>query len=223
MSQVAIWEEQYSKGLNNRYPFDIVVSFVYRNAPSDRSRSDVSILEVGCGTGNNLWFAAREGFNVSGIDHSSHAVERARSRFAAEGLNADLRVGDFTQIPFDSEKFDLVFDRGALTCAGLESGRTAIKEIHRVLKKSGRFFFNPYSDRHSCFVAGTHSADGLTVDLQKGNLAGIGQLCFYGKRDVLNALQPGWKLISLEHLELSNEVDFDYTVHAEWRVVAEKL
>jgi len=58
------WEQQiYGQGAHlNLYPFDVVVTFVFRNAPRDRPRSEVRIVEIGCGAGNNLWFAAREGF-----------------------------------------------------------------------------------------------------------------------------------------------------------------
>ena len=45
------------------YPFDNVVTFLFRNYPKDK-QSEINILEVGCGGGNNLRFAAREGFNV---------------------------------------------------------------------------------------------------------------------------------------------------------------
>ena len=89
------WEEAiYSQGRHlNRYPFDAVVSFVYRYRPKVRAPQQIRILEVGCGAGNNLWFAAREGFDVAGIDGSDSAVDHARRRFEQEGLNGDLRVG----------------------------------------------------------------------------------------------------------------------------------
>src|SRR5512136_2850072 len=93
-----IWEDDiYSKGQQlNRYPFDIAVSFIYRNYPRHKSRHDVRILEVGCGAGNNLWFAAREGFLVAGIDASESAIAYARKRFAEEGLKGTLLVAEFT-------------------------------------------------------------------------------------------------------------------------------
>ena len=47
-----------------------------------RLLGDVSgrrILEVGCGMGNNLWFAAREGCRVSGLDAVESAIRFARA------------------------------------------------------------------------------------------------------------------------------------------------
>src|SRR5690242_11220709 len=103
------WETTiYGQGRQiNRWPFDIVVSFVFRNYPRAQARCDVRILEVGCGTGNNLWFAAREGFSVAGIDGSPSAIQFTRARFAAEGLTGDFRIGDMMDLPFEQESFDL--------------------------------------------------------------------------------------------------------------------
>jgi ubiquinone/menaquinone biosynthesis C-methylase UbiE len=216
-----IWEEKYASGHAQRYPWDVVVSFVFRNASRDKPRSEVRILEVGCGTASNLWFAAREGFQVAGVDGSVSAIDNARKRFESEGLIADLRVADFISLPFEDSSFDLAIDRGALVCAGLQGGLRAVKEIHRVLRPGGKFFFNPYSDRHSSASAGEDGPDGLTVNIKEGTMVGVGQICFYGRRQVLDVLD-GWKILSMQHMEYAEMLNPKWLVHAEWRVVAEK-
>src|SRR5258708_37026345 len=106
-----IWARRYENPkYRNFYPYTEVVSFVFRNAPQ-KPKAETHILEIGCGTGNNLWFAAREGFSGSGIDASETAINFAKDRFASEGLKADLRVGDFTKLPFTDRMFDLALDR----------------------------------------------------------------------------------------------------------------
>jgi SAM-dependent methyltransferase len=219
-----IWQDSiYGQGQQlNRYPFDIVVSFIYRHYPRDKSRSDVKILEVGCGAGNNLWFAAREGFQVAGIDGSPNAITYAKRRFAEEGLTGDFRVGDFTQLPFDSDCYDLVIDRGSITCCGFLAGKKAVAEVRRVLKLGGKFLCNPYSDRHSSYVSGQLGPDGVTVSISTG-LVGVGQVCFYGRRDVDDLLAQYWNILSVRHLALVEQKHSQYTIHAEWRVVAEKI
>jgi SAM-dependent methyltransferase len=220
------WEDARKRGIQIcRYPFDLVVSFIYRNAPLTRPREEVRILEIGFGTGNNLWFAAREGFSVAGIEGSPTAVEYARKRFEEDGLEGDLRQGDFTRpLPFENRSFDLAVDRASITCTGFSAGRKLIREVNRVLGVGGRFLFNPYSKSHSSFSLSRPGPDGLTLDIRGGTLADAGQICFYDRSDVIDAFGDGWKLLSLQHLEVVEELQQpEQSVHAEWRVVAERV
>lgn len=220
----SIWEEKiYSQGRQlNRYPYDVVVSFVYSQMPRHKARNEIKILEVGCGAGNNLWFAAREGFQVTGIDASVSAIAYARQRFAKEGLSGDLRVGDFTELPFDGASFDLVIDRAAITCCGFSTAKKVVKEINRVLVTRGKFFFNPYSKKHGSYLSGNLGPDGVILDISIGTLLGVGQICFYGELDLEQLFNLGWKLHSKQHLKLLETVASPPALHAEWRVVAEK-
>ncbi len=219
-----IWEDTiYGQGAHlNKYPFDLVVTFVFRHFPRQTPRGEVRVLEIGCGAGNNLWFVAREGFAAHGLDGSPSAIEFARERFQAEGLQADLRVGDFTRLPYADAMFDLVIDRGALVCCSHEVCLKAVQEVRRVLKPGGKFLFNPYSDRHSSMASGRFGEDGLSHDITTGSVAGVGQLYFSSRREVLTTLGEGWKILSLQHLETREMLESVETTHAEWRVVAEK-
>ncbi|MES2661924.1 MAG: class I SAM-dependent methyltransferase [Pseudomonadota bacterium] len=218
-----IWETKYNSGHTQRYPWDAVVSFIFRNAPRDQPRNQVNILEVGCGTASNLWCAAREGFNVTGIDASISAIEYAQQRFKEENLSADLQVADFTNLPFENNSFDLIIDRCALTCCGFSAAKRAINEIHRVSKTNAIFFFNPYSDFHTSASSGKKLSDGLISDIQDGTLVDTGQLCFYNRSAIELALKNSWNIFDIEHLELEKILSSKKSVHAEWRVLAKKI
>jgi SAM-dependent methyltransferase len=216
------WERIYGQGEQlNRYPWDIVVSFIFSNAPAHKPRKETSVLEVGFGAGSNLWFAAREGFQVAGVEGSASAVEYARRRFDEEGLSGDLRVGDFRTLPFSDESFDLAIDRGSLTCVGRRDASRAVAEIRRTLRKGGSFLFNPYSSVHSSAYTGEPGSDGLVERITGGALAGVGPVCFYDRADLEEVLGDGWTIHNLRHLELVDKAG-DHPVHAEWRVIAEK-
>lgn len=217
-----IWEEKYSHGHTVKYPYDSVITFVFRHAPRDLDRKQVKILEVGCGTGNNLWFAAREGFSVFGVDGSKSAISFAKELFEREELQGDLRVADFTNLAYDNDFFDLVIDRGSLTCCGFKAAAEAISEIYRVLKPGGKFFFNPYSEEHSSFAAGIHDEDGLVTKIEAGSMTNVGQICFYSKQKALEALGNKFKIESIRNMvdkEVSNPA---VLIHAEWRIIASK-
>jgi ubiquinone/menaquinone biosynthesis C-methylase UbiE len=207
----------------NRWPVDAVVSFLLRHAPKNRPRSKVRVLEVGCGTGNNLWCAAREGFDTTGIDNSATAIARARELLRAERLEAELHVVDFTELPFPDASFDLAIDRCALSSVGRSAAQRALAELARVLRPSGRLFFNPYSDRHTSARSGRVGPDDLMLDVAAGSLIGSNQLCFWNAKQVTAALVEDWRVLSRQHVEFEEQERPAREIHAEWRLVLEKV
>jgi len=218
-----IWEKRYKDdpSYRSRYPWTNIVSFVFRNRPRDKKPEDTVVMEIGCGTGNNLWFVAREGFRASGIDCSKTAINHAIEWFKDEGLEADLRVGDFTDLPYTDNSFDLIFDRASLSFVGKTAASRTIKEIHRVLKPGGRLLLCPYSNTSSSLV-GTPDEEGL-VQASKGVVSGGSQVRFYSREDIDSLLKEGdWNMISLK---LTQEVEFigdEEIRHGEWRAIVEK-
>jgi len=75
-------------------------------------------LDLGCGTGANLRYFARHGFEATGIDFSPVALRVARERAAAEAPGSAIRFveGDLTapRIPGIEGLFDLLIDYGTL-------------------------------------------------------------------------------------------------------------
>ncbi len=220
-----IWEDTiYGTGNHlNKYPFDNVVTFIFRNFPRNKPRNEIRILEIGSGAGNNLWFAAREGFSVTGIDGSKSAIDFAKKRFEEEGLKGDFLIGDFTNLPLDDSYFDIVIDRGSIVCVDLEAGKKAIQEAHRTLVKGGLFFFNPYSQAHTSFTSGQLQENGQTSNIKHGTLVGVGNISLYSHRDILDALPTDkWNIQSIKHKEFK-EINIHQTVHAEWEIIAQKI
>ncbi len=219
-----LWEtELYGKGnYLNRYPFDNVVTFLFRNYPREKKREAIKIMEVGCGAGNNLWFAAREGFNVTGIDGSKTAIQYAKDRFTAEGLKGHFIVGDFTSLPFEDQEFDIVIDRGSLVCVNREACKQTIGHIYRVLKPGGTFFLNLYSDRHSSHYLGSYQADGFTTDMVGGMLQGVGNICFYGRNDLRYVVPDSFITKSIVHKSFEHWTEGLVSFHSEWEMILSK-
>ena len=217
-----VWRDIYDRGHTQRYPWDAVVSFVFTHAPKDLERRQVRVLEVGCGTASNLWFAAREGFAVTGVDATRKAIEVAQMRFAEDGLSGEFKVADFTNLPLEGDTFDLAIDRAAITSSGRSGGLQAIAEVRRVLKPGGVFFFNPYAAGHSSEATGRPGPDGVVVDISGGTLTGVGQICFYSEMGLRSAFCEGWELISMRHLVIVDMVKDTDALHSEWRVIARK-
>lgn len=145
------WEtEVYARGRQvNRWPFSDLVADVMRisrTAPC----AVRSVLELGCGTGNNMWFLLDSGFEACGIDISPTAVTIARERLQRLGFDGlDLRVGSVAELPWERESFDIVLDRGTLSQVTLADLKRTIAEVHRVLRPGGLMFsYNVFGWNH---------------------------------------------------------------------------
>jgi len=69
-------------------------------------------LEIGCGTGTNAIWLARQGFDVTAIDISERAIAAAQDRVAEVGLALRFLAGDVINASLPGEAFAFAFDRG---------------------------------------------------------------------------------------------------------------
>tara|TARA_X000000950_G_C13742460_1_gene589146 strand:+ start:256 stop:933 length:678 start_codon:yes stop_codon:yes gene_type:complete len=217
-----VWDQIFSQRSPSFYPFDNVVSFVFRNFPTNKPKNQINILEVGCGGGNNLLFAAREGFNVYGIDGSKKALQFAHNRFQSAGLKGNFILGDFTKLPYDSGFFDIVIDRCSIACVNKESAIKTFKQIHRVLGPKGKFFFNSYSDLHTSCVMGKQLSNGITSEITQGSLVGNGDLSFYSQNELLDYFSDFWNIKEMKLKKIEEVFSDKNDLHAEWEIILEK-
>ncbi len=145
MNKSVLWEEIFSKKEWGKYPSESVIRFIARNFYNTKDRNTIKILELGLGTGANLWFCAREGFKVSGIEWSKTGVERFRARLKEENLSTQIEqieIGDYLEKldNFKDESFDAVIDVASLCCNDREKTRQIFLKAFKKLKVGGKFF-----------------------------------------------------------------------------------
>ena len=105
-------------------------------------------LDVCCGVGSNPIFLAKKGFYVTALDISDKAVEFAREKAHAIGVDIDLLVGNFLKLPFESKTFDFIFDFGCFHHVQVGDRTSFIEGVHRVLKPEARYLLVCFSDRN---------------------------------------------------------------------------
>jgi SAM-dependent methyltransferase len=93
------------------------------------------VLEIGCGEGADGVMFAAHGARYTGIDIAPEALRRARERFAAAGVQGELRQDDAQLLRFPDASFELVYAFDVLRF--LAHPWLAIDEIFRVLGPGG--------------------------------------------------------------------------------------
>jgi cyclopropane fatty-acyl-phospholipid synthase-like methyltransferase len=105
-----------------------------------------SVLDAGCGTGENALFIASRGHKVTGIDFLEEPIQRAKRKAAARGLSATFLVMDALALNDLPEVFDSVLDSGLFHVFSDEARRRYIEGLASVLKPGGRLFLLCFSD-----------------------------------------------------------------------------
>lgn len=180
------FEEQYqARGLasQRRYPNEALLAFLaahYFLIPVEQ-RDKVKILELGCGSGANLWMLAHEGFSAHGIDFAPTGLSYCHEVLKQWNVSAELMLGDMTALPYSANSFDAVVDVVSLQHLNYSQHEQTFAETLRVLKPGGRFFSCHLGSGSSVFSAPEAlMLDKITLsDIPPGYpLAGNGQTAF---------------------------------------------
>ncbi|PWT72761.1 MAG: hypothetical protein C5B59_15080 [Bacteroidetes bacterium] len=129
--QYDAWHKEYDPIFTDPLSFQWYQT-VYKLVPDLNS---ANVLEIGCGSGAFASVLSKRfpGMKLTAIDISSQAIEKAKENYSG----IDFQVGDAENLQFDDSSFDFV-----ISCETLEHlphPKSMLKEIHRVLKNSGRF------------------------------------------------------------------------------------
>ena len=105
-----------------------------------------SVLDAGCGTGENALFFAGRGQKVTGIDFLAEPITRAKKKAAERGVTATFLVMDALALKDLPEVFDSVIDSGLFHVFNNEDRRRYVEGLATVLKPGGRLFLPCFSD-----------------------------------------------------------------------------
>lgn len=216
------WDKIFEENEWGKYPCEELVRFIARNFYNVVDRSDVKILEVGSGTGANLWYLAREGFCVKGIDGSKVGVEKAMRRIKNELLEAEIKVGDILTLPYTNNLFDCVIDNECIYSNSYEDSKKIIDEIHRVLKLGGKFFsktfmVDTYGDGKGRKLEGEENT---YVEINEGALRkGYGIIRFTSEQEISD-LYKDFYIESIDYV-IRSDKNRKYQIK-EWIIICSK-
>jgi cyclopropane fatty-acyl-phospholipid synthase-like methyltransferase len=112
-----------------------------------RERADRgSLLDAGCGTGENALYAASLGYETWGIDGAPAAIAKAREKAAARGQSVTFEVHDALQLATLGRTFDTVTDSGLFHVFDDEARTRYVASLAAAVRSGGRYFMMCFSD-----------------------------------------------------------------------------
>ena len=106
-----------------------------------------SILDVGCGTGDNVIFFSLRGHLVYGVDFVPEAIDRAKTKAAEQGSQACFLVMDALSLQELSLQFDNVIDCGLFHVLSDTDRVKYIQSLAGVLTPGGYLWLMCFSDK----------------------------------------------------------------------------
>lgn len=114
--------------------------YVFQLAAQAREERPQTVLDFGCGSGENGILLAHLGFELQGFDISEHSVRTAQQLAKAYGLHPEPKftVQVAENLPYPNESFDLIVGIDILHHVDIPR---ATAECMRLLKPTGRAIF----------------------------------------------------------------------------------
>lgn len=145
MPQDITWEDEYqnpqllTKG--DQPQKDVLRFFKFLRRKEGINLENLTVLDLGSGTGRNANYLAKLGNSVVGLEISHNAISLALSRAKQMKIKVDYRIHDIgSAYPFNDQSFDLILDVTSSNSLNEKERNIYLSETHRVLKINGYFF-----------------------------------------------------------------------------------
>ena len=112
----------------------------------DEGAFDGSVLDVGCGTGENTMLLASRGLDALGVDWAAAAVEIARAKAAERSLEVEFEVGDALGLHALGRSFDTILDSALFHTFSDEARTEYVPSLGSVTRPGSMLFLLCFSE-----------------------------------------------------------------------------
>ncbi len=104
-------------------------------------------IDLGCGTGTNAIYLAKNGWQVVGVDFSWRALSIARRKSKEQGVKVTFIQDDVSKLSKIDDNFDLVLDIGCFHGLTSFQKRNYIRRLQELLAPEGFFLLYGFIER----------------------------------------------------------------------------
>jgi SAM-dependent methyltransferase len=210
------WNEFYRRKLDSGDDLDWAGEWTRPFLAPLREAGVRTVLELGCGTGNDAARLAAEGYAVTAVDLSGEAIGRARARF---GPLATFLVADVTRpLPFPDGAFDAVMSNVAVHMFPDNVTRAVFAQVGRLVRADGLFVFHVNSLEDRPLRARALPARELEPDYVAEE---SGQTMHFFSEAYLRELLAGWQQVQLVPVLVPHRKTGEPFKHV-WRGIARR-
>lgn len=119
-----------------------VVDFVSHHPPG-------RAIDLGCGTGTNAIYLAKQGWQVVGVDFSRKALSRARRKSKSYGVKVDFIHDNVSVLSKVQGPYDLALDIGCFHSLSTSQKRNYLQRVGELLAPDGYLLLYGFINRPS--------------------------------------------------------------------------
>ncbi len=189
--QINAWEHLAKGSWGSDWPWSDLVSMFHKYKPNlsmGEPKRHLKVLELGMGTGANFPFFENLPVNYLGIDFSSSAIRRARTKFPS-AASCFLEM-DFSR-HFPEVEFDVIVDRASIINNTTSDISKILNSVYQHLSPNGVFMgIDWFTKNHSDWNLETEKIDEDTkTNFKEGQFVGMGKINFTEMNQMKKFLQ----------------------------------
>lgn len=163
-----------------------------------------TLLDLGCGPGNDVLLFTEKGFDVTGVDLSEEMISEAQRRVPS----ATFLVGSMAEIEFPDSSFDAVWSVGSLHHIDHADFGIVLRNAYGWLKQGGKAFISTKSGK----------GEGIETQIQVGVGSKSDKYWVYWQKEELMELlkRIGYKIKEITETEPERKKDLPEGFTESW-------
>ena len=148
-----------------------------------------SILDVGCGTGENPLFFASHGYEAVGVDMSPTAIRKARDKAKERKIHGTtFHLADALNLSGElKRRFDNVTDCGLFHIFSDAQRKQFVESLHSILNTNGKYFMLCFSELEPTDWGGPRRVS---------------------QAEIRESFSDGWEINYINEAQIETNVDF---------------